>query len=403
MTTPSSRHHHKWSRQTKLIITILILGSAIYLLYKFSVAIPPLILAIIIAFILSPLVGIMQRRLRLSRVTAILILYLLLFLLFAAVIWIFIPLLVDQVRILSQDLELFLMQLRQLSGRQVQVAGEVIDLGSITGQFGQTLRSLLQPAFNTTLDVIKSILSSLVWIIFIVIISIYLIKDSDAINAWLVHLVSVEFQPDFIRLRNDLNTVWSSFFRGQILLSFVVAGIITIEALIIGLPMPLLMGIFAGLMEFLPSVGHGIWLVTAGSLAIFLGSTWLPIPPWAFLLVVLACHIIFTQFDLNYLIPRIIGRSVNLPPMVVILGIVAGAAVAGVLGVVLAAPTIASLRILLRYINARLTDEEPFTEDQPAPQLPPPDLGWWKKEIPRPRKRSPRNQPRGTRNAHGRD
>ena len=85
----------------------------------------------------------------------------------------------------------------------------------------------------------------------------------------------------------------------------------------------------------------------------------MPIPNWAFLLVVLACHILFTQFDLNYLIPRLIGRSLKLPPVVVILGIVAGAALAGVMGVVLAAPTIASMRVLGRYIYARLADRIP--------------------------------------------
>ena len=105
----------------------------------------------------------------------------------------------------------------------------------------------------------------------------------------------------------------------------------------------------------------------------------MPIPNWAFLLVVLACHILFTQFDLNYLIPRLIGRSLKLPPVVVILGIVAGAALAGVLGVVLAAPTIASMRVLGRYIYARLADQDPFPEQHAYKTLPPPEPRIWKK------------------------
>jgi len=191
--------------------------------------------------------------------------------------------------------------------------------------------------------------------------------------------VPAAYRADFIRLREELNTIWSAFFRGQLLLSLIVTCIITLEALLIGLPYALVMGIFAGLMELMPSLGHGIWLAAAVLVAFFAGSSWLPIPNWAFVLVVLGFHILFTQFDLNYLIPRVIGRSVRLPPLVVILGIVGGAAVAGVLGVVLAAPTIASLRVLLRYIYAELLNEEPFTPDLTPPPLPPPDLRWWQK------------------------
>jgi hypothetical protein len=96
-------------------------------------------------------------------------------------------------------------------------------------------------------------------------------------------------------------------------------------------------------------------------------------------------HLIFEQFDLNYLIPRIIGRSVHLPPVVVILGIVSGALLAGVLGIFLAAPTIASLRVLGRYIYANLFDLDPFPIASSSP-LPPPNPRWWQtgKEQPQP-------------------
>jgi predicted PurR-regulated permease PerM len=80
------------------------------------------------------------------------------------------------------------------------------------------------------------------------------------------------------------------------------------------------------------------------------------------MLIVMALHLVYQQFDLNYLIPRIIGRSVHLPPLVVILGIVSGAVLAGVLGIFLAAPTIASARVLGRYIFSNLFDLPPFPE-----------------------------------------
>jgi hypothetical protein len=125
-------------------------------------------------------------------------------------------------------------------------------------------------------------------------------------------------------------------------LALVVAAIMTLLSLAVGMPYALAMGALAGLLEFLPSIGHGIWLFTASILLFFQGSTWIPVPNWAAMVLVIGLHIVFQQVDLNYLIPRIIGRRVRLHPLVVILGIVAGATVAEVLGVMLAAPTIAS-------------------------------------------------------------
>ena len=138
------------------------------------------------------------------------------------------------------------------------------------------------------------------------------------------------------------------------------------------------MGILAGILEFLPSIGHGIWLLIAALLSFFIGSTWIPLPNWAFMLIVIGLHLFFEQFDLNYLIPRIIGRRVHLPPLVVILGIVSGALLAGVLGIPLAAPTIASARVIGRYIFANLFDME-WTPISAAQPLPPPKIYWWQR------------------------
>jgi len=179
-----------------------------------------------------------------------------------------------------------------------------------------------------------------------------------------------------VRLREEINLIWNSFFRGQIVLAAVVATIFTIAGFILGIPFAFAMGIFAGLMEFLPSIGHAIWLFVASILAFFIGSTWLPIPNWIFMLLIIGLHLIFEQFDLNYLIPRIIGRRVQLQPLIVILGIAIGAVLAGMIGILLAAPTIASARVIGRYIYANLLNQDPFP---PQEELPPPKPAkWWR-------------------------
>ena len=240
-----------------------------------------------------------------------------------------------------------------------------------------SVQGLLEPILTRTLEFVIQVISSVVWIIFIGVITFYLVKDGPAFKAWGENVVPPPYRQDYIRLRDEINLVWSAFFSGQLWLAVVVTLLFVIVGLILGLPFALAMGVLAGLLEFLPSLGHGIWLVIAASLAWLVGSTWLPIPNWVFTLIVIGLHLFYQQFDLNYLIPRIVGKRVHLPPLVVILGIVTGAILGGVLGILLAAPTIASGRVIARYIFANLFDLDPFPESVIS-SLPPPNPRWWR-------------------------
>ena len=367
-----------WTPQIKMVITVLLLVLAGFLLKQFSEAIPPVVLSIILAYVLSPLVNFLERRLRFPRILAVIVVYLLAALLVAALLMVIIPFLVGQFGNIELNLQDVLDQLSALAANQFYIGDFVIDGQEILNEVISAMRDIFQPVVGHTIDVVTTVLSSLVWIIFIVIISIYLVKDSQKLSLWFEELVPPDYRSDYIVLRDEISTIWGAFFRGQLLLALVVSVLITVIGMIIGLPYPMLMGIFAGLMEFIPSVGHGIWFVVVSVLALVFGSSWIPVPNWIFWLIVIFIHLLYTQFDLNYLIPRIIGRSVHLPPVVVILGIVAGASLAGVLGVVLAAPMIASLRVLARYIYALLFDMDPFPKMSTSP-LPPPEIRWWRK------------------------
>jgi predicted PurR-regulated permease PerM len=374
-------HRPHWSPQTKLTFSLLLLALFVYLLFRFSVILSPLILALILSYVLSPLANAFEKRLKLRRGLATFLAYLLTLGVLVTLPAVLIPPLVAQSVNLSLDIQRYLFSIESLLGNKYVIAGQTLDLDALLKQAIGSLQGLLQPVFGQTLNLAVEVISSVVWVIFILVISFYLVKDGPALRLWLEARVPPPYRQDYIRLRDEISQVWAAFFRGQLVLALVVMVLFTLIGFIIGLPFALAMGVFAGLMEFLPSIGHGIWLLTASLLALFSGSTWLPLPNWAFMLIVIGLHLVYQQFDLNYLIPRIIGRSVHLPPLVVILGIVTGAVLAGVLGIFLAAPTIASARVLGRYIYANLFDLEPFPGSA-APPLPPPNPRWWRRLLP---------------------
>ncbi len=371
-----SRIRRRWLPRTKLTVSLLLLGLFLFLLYQFRIVIGPFVLAAVLSYVISPLVTLLERRFRVPRGLATGVIYLLILVAMVMVPVLVIPPLVAQIAGLNVDIQLFLQEVATLFGHQYVIAGQVIDGVAVFDQVIRFVQELLQPLFGETLGFAFGVIESLVWVVFIIVVSFYLVKDGPELKKWVQTLPPPWYREDALRLMASINNIWAAFFRGQLVLALVVATIFTLIGLIIGLPSPFAMGVFAGLMEFFPSVGHAIWLVTATIIALFAGSTWMQIPNWVFALVIIGLHLVFQQFDLNYLIPRVIGRQVHLPPLVVILGIVAGAAMAGVLGVALAAPTIASARVLGRYIFANLFDLDPFPTEVASP-LPPPDPRWW--------------------------
>jgi predicted PurR-regulated permease PerM len=367
-----------WPYATKLTISLLLLAFFIYLLSRFREIIPPIIIAIIIAYILNPIVNFFQNRIHLHRTLMILFTYLIVLAIIIGIPFAFITLMEGNLESFQINPQQIISSIENALAQKYTFAGITIHPSASATQLISALQGLLQPVVGQTVNLVKNIITSFIWIIFIILVSFYLIKDGTRLEEWFTAHLPATFLIDYHWMRNEINQIWGAFFRGQLLLSTIVAVIFIIGGLILGLPYALAMGILAGILEFLPSIGHGIWLVIAAILSFFLGSTWIPIPHWAFMLIIIGLHLIFEQFDLNYLIPRVVGRRVHLPPLVVILGIVSGALLAGILGIPLAAPTIASFRVIGRYIFANLFDLEwtPVSAVQP---LPPPKTYWWKR------------------------
>jgi predicted PurR-regulated permease PerM len=356
----------RWTRTTKIIIVVLALVLTAYLLYRFSIIIPPLAIAVLLAYIITPLADFVSTRLRLSRKPAVAGIYLVLVALLITAPLLFIPELLRQLGALSTELENFIASTRRLSQIVIIFGGVEVDLGvlidSFTASAREGLQSFAAPTFNFLLNVVEFLVFGIV----VIVVSFYLTKDGDKALAAFDRLVPPAYLDDARRLRGEINAVWAAYLRGQIILALVVALILTLAGFALGLRFALALGILGGLLEFIPSVGHGLWLVIALTVAFVEGSLWFPLQHWAFALIVLGTHVVFQQVDLNFLIPRIIGGHMRLHPLVVILGIVIGAAFAGVLGIALAAPTIATLRVFGRYIYAGLFDLDPFEHLAPV-------------------------------------
>jgi HAD superfamily hydrolase (TIGR01509 family) len=173
------------------------------------------------------------------------------------------------------------------------------------------------------------------------------------------------------RLAEELSAVWNLFLRGQLVLGIVMGLLVAFAMTVLGVRNALALGLLAGILEFMPGAGIGLAIaaVPAVLIALILGSSWLPIPNLPFAVIVALTYIFLGQLDNTVLLPRIVGRRVSLHPVVVIVGAAVGAQLAGVLGILLAAPTIASARVINNYVWHKLFDQDPFPP--PAPPVDP--------------------------------
>lgn len=361
-------HSRRWDQTTKIIVVTLLIILAGLAVYVFRVVFIPIIIGATLAYILTPLVKGISDNSRIPRSLATAIIYLVLLAVTLPLPASLIPWVVRQIAFLQGELVDFFVYLDSISANTVQVLGFELMVGDIMTEVTDAISGAITSAAPASLSIVFNAAEILLLVIFTFLIAFYLTRDADKFKAWFKGLVPVNYREDMRLLTQEIDLIWTSFLRGQIILAMIVMILLTVISAALGLPQPMLLGVLGGLLEFLPSVGHAIWLVTVSALALVEGSSTLPVSNVVFLLIVIGAHTAYTQFDLNFLIPHIIGRRVHLHPMVVIIGIITGAAagsilggpIGSVLGVALAAPTIASLRVIGRYVHARLFDMDPF-------------------------------------------
>ncbi|HRJ43967.1 MAG TPA: AI-2E family transporter, partial [Caldilineaceae bacterium] len=351
----------RWNSTTKIIVASLLALLALGLLVTFRAMIRPTIVALLLTFILHQPVNWVQARTGWSRGASVGGVYLFLILLLIITPVAFLPRLVESLQSLSTALGTLVNDLQTAAlGPIFQFGGYQISLDSLFQQVGTLIQDVLSPAAAGALGFALSLTTTVLSTIYVLVLGFWLLKDIGILQRSLLNSVPVDYREDVRRLAVDLSNIWYAFLRGQFVLALVVGVMTWIAMVIVGLPNAAGFALLAALMEFLPTVGPGISGAIGTIFALFQGSTWLPVNSFIFALIVMGLYVVITQIESVYLIPRLVGRRVNLHPAVTFAGIISAALVFGFLGVLLITPTIASVRTLLAYVMRKLRDQEPF-------------------------------------------
>ena len=392
-TQANTKHDSIWAPATRYIVGIGLVLAGIALMYVIRAQLSLLIAAALIAFLVQPIVEGLHRRLGLPRGAAVIITYVGVLLTIGLILVIVIPSFVGAVqRFAELDwngaidgvkawLERVLKNLQDTDLRIATLNRQVVHLtqplldalrGAGPVQVPQptdasTALSTIGDALGASVSAITSItgglVAALVSFSMMMLFSIYMSLETPRFHPGLVKKMPKRHRAEVDELINRLVRTWRGYLRGELNLMIITGSIVTVGNVVLGTPAALLLGIIAGLMEAVPTLGPILALIPAVMVALIGGSGHLPVTNLAFAVILVVFYTATQVFGNNFITPRVIGRSVNLEPLLVLVGMFVAGRLVGFVGAILTVPVLASGIEIVRYLYLKVLGEDPF----PAP------------------------------------
>ncbi len=389
----------EWNPVTKHIVGVGLAIFAVFILYISRPVLTIFVIAALVAFLLMPLVDLLNNRARLPRGVAVLLAYLFFTVLLLLAPLVFLPPVIDgfnslakiDYRILVDGSLTWLEQsLTTLQNTEVDVLGLQFDFAPVVEPALETLQDRrpnlsapplpsLQTAFRSltsavtftygfATNVAGTVFSGLLTFIITLLSAIYISLDAHKFKRWFLQAVPDPYRPEFSELLNRLRKTWRAYLRGQLNLMVIIGLVTWLGNMAIGLPGAFALGVIAGILELIPNLGPFLAAVPAVVVALIQGSTYLGVGNLVFMLIVIGLYVLIQQLENTLVVPRVLGEAVDLHPLVVMMGVVVGASFAGILGALLAAPVIASVRVIVNYLYAKIMGTDPFPADEQEPE-----------------------------------
>ena len=376
MTPPTATRSPNWNSTIKTVVGLTVAGLFAALLITFRNIIGPLLLAFILAYLLHPIALRMSSGPHLSWRSAVNIIYIVLILILLGASTLTGLALVQQTESLIRVIERFLTDLPslldQLSTQSFYIGPFLIDFSQFTdlGVLGDQLITNLQGLVGRIGSLVgafaTSAASTAAWSLFVMVVSYFILADAGKVPDAINFIDLPGYAEDVRRMGRELGRIWNAYLRGQITVIIIVIIAFTVLLSILGVRFALVLAMLAGLARLVPYIGPWInWIVMA-LVAFFQPGNYFGLEPWVYTVMVLAICIILDQIFDNIISPRILGSSLGVHPAAVLVVAIISANLIGLVGLVLAAPVLATLQLVGRYVMRKMFDLNPWPEPEGA-------------------------------------
>ena len=319
----------RFGESARFILLGVGLAAVVGILIALWPLLPALSVAAVLAYFLDPLVAFLMHRLKVSRAWAARLTFFLFLLALITVPALAGTLAVNRLDDLIAVVQATLSDLRQWLARPIPVLGFRLQPDQFVESLETLLRDTLAELPGTSIDVLSSVTTNLVWGVVALVALYYFLKDGPKLKPWLVRLAPEEQRPELRRLVEEVDAVWSRFLRVQLLMFFVLGLLMALGTLII------------------------IWIFRSGIL---------PWSPLAFILSLILFYTALQQVDNLYMRPHLLGRRLQLHPGVAFVGMTGGLMIGGFLGALFSIPLLATLKVLGYYVRRKVAGRSPWPE-----------------------------------------
>lgn len=366
MTTETSGSP-SWSTNTKLVIGLTLVAILAGIFIYFRSIVSMMILAFIITYLFQPVVVWLTEKTRMSWRLSATLLFILIFLLLLGLLTgaglAIAQQLIGLVRLLqdfadnlpgiaddlSQYLELY------------PAVGEYINFNDLANRLLETLQPLLGQAGSIVGSVATGAAVSIGRIFFVVFVAYFILAESKSVAEISIDQIP-EYSYDFRRMSRQLRIIWDSFFRGQIIIFMMVFAVYVVVLSTLGVRYSIALAAMTGLAVFIPYVG--LWITNTIMVLVTLLQpyNYFGLQPWQYAAMVLAIALVINFIFDNYISPRFLGRALDIHPAAVIVSALLMASLLGIVGIFLAAPVVATIKLLGIYVFRKMFDLDPWPE-----------------------------------------
>jgi predicted PurR-regulated permease PerM len=334
------------------LVAIALFLVIVLLLYRLAPILTPFISSALLAYVGDPVVDRLER-LKLPRTIAVIVVFVLIFVLLGALTLLIFPLVRTQTAALAMELPNY------VSWLETQLLPKVNDLfgfeatstnvgfGALISRYGEELRQLAGGALITVSHSGAALINAVLNVLLTPVITFYLLRDWDLIVARIVALLPDSRRDEIVALGQRTDEALGAFLRGQLLVVIGLALIYSTGLFLLRLDFALAIGVLSGLVSFVPYLGLFVGIVLASVAAL------VQLHSLAAVGGVVLVFVVGQLIEGTLLTPKLVGTRIGLHPVVVIFAVMAGGQLFGFFGVLLALPAAAVISVLARYALVR--------------------------------------------------
>jgi predicted PurR-regulated permease PerM len=326
-----------WDPSTKVILKVAIAGIALVFLWAIRDIIIVLLLSVVLASAMEPLVAYLHRR-KIPRAVSVLAVYILVIGIAALVLWLLVPIAVDQFKVLSQNLPQYTAQFQDRFPGLHSLLGNSNLSDVVKSLFGEVTKGSL--VFTGTVGIFNGFFT----VITILVISFYLVAEQQGMMEFVRSVVPPTHRDFAMALVRKVQTRMGLWVIGQLILSFCIFVITYVGLSILGVHYALFLALLAGLLEVVPYIGPFLSAVPSVFFALVQN------PPLAVAVIVL--YVIIQKTEGYVLVPKVMQKTVGASPLLVLVSLLVGFKLAGILGLLLAVPLVSAITLVIEEMSA---------------------------------------------------